>query len=728
MLLAVPLILIALVLAVRAYSAASAALNRTNAIDERLHQLESDVQRLSRLAPAVPVPTAPKVARAAAPSSVPPPSPDITTKLPATPSPASLQTAAANVSHPVDQSSTTLESEIGSRWMLIAGVVVLVLGMAFFVKYAFDRHWINETARVGMGTIAGLAVWAAGLTFARRGYAPFGRMVAGAGLAMMFVSAWAATALYGLVPTGVGFVWTVGVGVVAALTADREGSVGLALVAVVFAYAAPFLVPSAADHHRVLFTYEAILAASALILVQRHGWPMLGLASWWSTWTTLFLWLTRSYRDGMFVSTEMYLVFVSSVFVVMMWMYRRRSIDPIARIAAYVLFAGPVLFHMASVYVLFNHSLSFLLYLIIGTAVCVSVVNDRPAVRLLGWVAVALPFLFWIDQHRTAGWYVPALVTTAAIYLLHLWSAVRNFGAQGPQGSTTSPTTAELVLFQFNGLGAFLFAYLMVDAHAGSTSLLAASMAAGYLILAWRFRIGFAAAVPHALATAFTLTAVTIALALTGPWITVAYAAEGAAIIVVGLWSARGFFRYAGMALLAVSAWRLVVLQFARTPVSFTPIVNARTLTGGFIVAMLYFVAWLYRRYGRAFGDEAAQAIVIAVVAANLFTVGLLTADVRSFWLARPDQLTADFSRQLSISITWAAYAMGAIWIGFKRPSSTLRYVALGLFGVTLGKMFTVDLLELDGVYRITGFIGLGLVLLTASFLYQRQRPRASGP
>jgi uncharacterized membrane protein len=40
--------------------------------------------------------------------------------------------------------------------------------------------------------------------------------------------------------------------------------------------------------------------------------------------------------------------------------------------------------------------------------------------------------------------------------------------------------------------------------------------------------------------------------------------------------------------------------------------------------------------------------------------------------------------------------------------------------------MFTVDLLELDGVYRITGFIGLGLVLLAASFLYQRQRPRAS--
>jgi uncharacterized membrane protein len=192
------------------------------------------------------------------------------------------------------------------------------------------------------------------------------------------------------------------------------------------------------------------------------------------------------------------------------------------------------------------------------------------------------------------------------------------------------------------------------------------------------------------------------------------------------LWSQRRFFRYAGMALLGFAAWRLVVLQFGRTSVGFTPIVNSRTLTGAFIVAMLYVIAWLYRRYGATLRDEAIQAIVIATVAANVLTVGLLTADVNSFWVARPDQLTADFSRELSVSITWAAYAMGAIWIGFSRQSTTLRYLALALFGVTIAKMFAVDLLQLDGVYRITGFIALGLVLLAASFLYQRRRPRAS--
>jgi uncharacterized membrane protein len=547
-------------------------------------------------------------------------------------------------------------------------------------------------------------------------------MIAGGGLAMMFIAAWAATALYGLVSTELGFIWTIGVSALSGFTADRERSVGLALVAVIFGYAAPFLLPGTVDHHLVLFTYEGLLASAALFLVERHGWPALGLASWWLTWTTFASWLTRSYLDWMFVSTEIYIVFASSVFVAMVWIYQRRPTDPFARMAAYVLYAGPVLFHAASLYVLFNHPIAFLTYLIVGTALCVLLANDRPAVRLAVWLAVAAPFVSWIGRHATAGWYIPTLVTAAAIYVLHLWSELRNLG------STKPPRNAELLLYQFNALGVFLFLYLALYAHGGSTSLLAVVMAAWHLALAWRFRRGFAAAVPHALATAFVFIAITIALTLTGPWVTVAYAAEGAAIVVVGLWSARGFFRYAGLALLAFAAWRLVVLQFGRTAVSFTPIANSRTLSGGFIVAMLYLVAWAYRRNGTASGDEARHAIVFSVVAANLLTVGLLTSDVNSFWIARPDQLTADFSRQLSISVTWAMYAMAIIWVGFKRPSAMLRYLALLLFAVTLGKVFAVDLLELAGVYRISGFIGLGLILLAASFLYQRQRPRTTTP
>jgi uncharacterized membrane protein len=42
------------------------------------------------------------------------------------------------------------------------------------------------------------------------------------------------------------------------------------------------------------------------------------------------------------------------------------------------------------------------------------------------------------------------------------------------------------------------------------------------------------------------------------------------------------------------------------------------------------------------------------------------------------------------------------------------------LIGVTLAKLFLHDLASLAQLYRIGAFVGVALVLLAASFLYQR--------
>ena len=42
----------------------------------------------------------------------------------------------------------SLESRIGGHWLLYVGTAALVLGIGFFVKYAFDNDWITETGRV----------------------------------------------------------------------------------------------------------------------------------------------------------------------------------------------------------------------------------------------------------------------------------------------------------------------------------------------------------------------------------------------------------------------------------------------------------------------------------------------------------------------------------------------------------------------------------------------------
>jgi hypothetical protein len=361
-------------------------------------------------------------------------------------------------------------------------------------------------------------------------------------------------------------------------------------------------------------------------------------------------------------------------------------------------------------------------YLIVVTAAGVAWATAvaSPVARLVLWALVAVPFYSWLAIHSNGRWYVAVVAAAGAIYLLHLFAQFRALDAD------EQPSPSDVVLFHLNGLGIFAFVYSAVSANAGSTATVAFVLAAWNGVLAQIFRTRKADAVPHALALAFSFIAVGVAIALTGPWWTVAWAAEGAAVIWVGLATWRRWLRVGGAALLGLATARLVVLEFGRTIASFTLFANRRMATGAFIVALMYGAAALHRRRSATPADEDGQWATGLIVAANILTLGLLTADVYSFWTVREERLAAGFARELTISMTWAIYAMGLITIGFRRQLAALRYLALGIFGVTVAKMFAIDLPQLEGVYRISGFLVMGLVLLAASFLYQRYRPRST--
>ena len=80
------------------------------------------------------------------------------------------------------------------------------------------------------------------------------------------------------------------------------------------------------------------------------------------------------------------------------------------------------------------------------------------------------------------------------------------------------------------------------------------------------------------------------------------------------------------------------------------------------------------------------------------------------------------FRSQVGLSVLWTLYAAAAMAWGFIRSAPVVRYAALGLFGLTIVKVFVVDLSTISTLYRIVSFLILGLVLLAVSFLYQRLR------
>jgi uncharacterized membrane protein len=78
--------------------------------------------------------------------------------------------------------------------------------------------------------------------------------------------------------------------------------------------------------------------------------------------------------------------------------------------------------------------------------------------------------------------------------------------------------------------------------------------------------------------------------------------------------------------------------------------------------------------------------------------------------------------QQLAISSVWLAYALILVSFGFWRRVPGLRIGAILLAGITILKIFVYDLAFLETLYRIFSFIGLGVILLAVSFLYQRYK------
>lgn len=695
-------------------------------LTERLQRLEEKLTRVG----AQPEPIVPPVQTPAgeSPVAAAPFQPDPPFELPAIETPAGNESAhapqvppflpdpaevVAARQVPAATPHDSLEARIGSRWMLYVGVATLVLGVGFFVKYAFENQWVNETARVLVGALCGALLVAAGLRFVKAGYVAYGRMLAGGGFAVLYLSVYAAFNFYSLIGPLAAFGLLFAVSAAAGLLADRQNALGLALMAVGGGFLTPFVIGGGVDRQVALFTYDAVLVLLTLWLAGRHAWPELNLLSFVLTGATLCAWAIEFYRPSKYLTTELFLTAFGAMFLVVLHA-NRRSTGWRARSATMVLSTGPLLYHAASLLILTRHSLALLVYLIAFTlcGIAYATAARMPILRLVVWIAAALPFFGWLVTHTTPMWLSASVATLLAIYGLHLIAQIDL--VYRPDGRFRSD---DVVLFHLNGLGLFAGGYLIVDAiNSERTGALAAMLTIWNLALAWRLRVRDGDASLQAIALAFALAATAVGLQFEGAWLTIGWAAEGAFVAWLGLRSRRVLMRIGGLLLLVTAITRLLSGNYFETPAAFTAILNPRVGATLFIIVLLGWMARVHR----------GQSVDRFIILANLLAILMITAEINSYWRFRYDWASAYLARGLTLSMAWAGYAIMLVIVGIWRRYAPLRYLAIALFGVTILKVFFVDLSELSGIYRIAGFLVLGAILLSASFLYERARSRLS--
>lgn len=79
-------------------------------------------------------------------------------------------------------------------------------------------------------------------------------------------------------------------------------------------------------------------------------------------------------------------------------------------------------------------------------------------------------------------------------------------------------------------------------------------------------------------------------------------------------------------------------------------------------------------------------------------------------------------SYKLVTSIFWGIYAVGLLILGIYQNKKHLRIGAIILFAITLAKLFLYDIAELGTISKTVVFVSLGILLLFASFLYNKYK------
>lgn len=486
----------------------------------------------------------------------------------------------------------TFEARVGLQWLNRVGVLTVLLGVAFGFKTAVDNGWIGPAARIALGVAVGLISLGVGERQGRRQHRVFAQGLTGLGIALFYLSGWAAFALYGLVPQPVAFALMVATTGAAALLAMRYHAPAIAVVGLLGGYATPIALATGAPHSLFFLAYLTVLDAGAIALARRRVWPIVETVTTLATVVAFGGWLAVAMTsDDRALAT----VF-TGVFYVQLALARSRAPWYVAQLAAPFVVVG----------VWATASAELRVALLVATALAgVVVAARRQASSAAAWTAL----WFWLAELACAA-LVPAplaielagaMVAFAAMLGWVVWAQRRGaLGAVGlvlvlanPAALLVTAGVAALDPVWLGALGGALVALHIALARAlrATPAGRLVGLAAHLLALA-ALAIELVTWIDRGVGEAARGSAITVAS-------TVLLASYGVLAVVLGVVRRRTRDRVLGLALLALAVAKLYALDVWALGHGFQ--VAAFLALGALLLA----VSYLYSRgvLGRLWSD-----------------------------------------------------------------------------------------------------------------------------
>lgn len=633
-------------------------------------------------------------------------------------------------------SETNFEKYIGENLFGKIGILIFIIGIGFFVKYAIDQNWINETAR----TLMGYAVGAGMLVLAERlhkRYHTFSSLLAGGAFGIYYLITAIAFHYYALFSHTIAFVilcvTTIFMSAVSVLYDRKE----LAVTALVGGFIAPFIISTDSSSIISLQIYITILNIGMFCLAMYKKWAILPMVSF--AFTYIILWGTTalgSFSDSESVTTYptlfafatlFYVIFLLPVVFILRTQYGGNTrLGLLGIITAnsfmYLIYGDFLLQHFEAS----SDTTAYLAFFIAAVNLAIHLylrfrVEGQDTLRnlMLGlavtFASMGIPILFsaanvlmvWAAESVLLLW----LFTKEKNRIYELASAVLlllTLGALAYYRTTDTfiHDTGDSLFFNgaffvttFVSIAYYVVAVIMQfnkELFSDTKRLIAytpcnaIAYALGFSILFLAFRDNFHFHLEQPISEYASLLTANIMLL-------------GGALIL------RKRFEISENKLAYEISLYLAGILFAMTVWNYT---DPEGLLLRWLMALVTIAYMAYCMRGQ---------LLVTSNQRNLHIEYSIISTLMWLTLTRLLLITfneVNFSTAFSLSLGIAAFIL--MCIGMRYHSKEIRIVSLAEFGIVIGKLILNDVWAMPALGKIIVFISLGAILLILSFLYQK--------
>lgn len=229
--------------------------------------------------------------------------------------------------HVHEEKSSAFEIRLGQKWLLIIGIVTMIFGIGYFLKYSFEQGWVGPAGRVAMAYFWGIALLLAGNGFRTKKFESFGLYLIGGGIATLYFSTFAAFQIYHLFSQAPSFSIMVLITVLASVLSIVYDNKWLSVLGIIGGFTTPVLLSTGQDNQIVLMTYMAILNVGLLTIAFYKRWGLLNILGFIFTYLLYTAWFGSHYTETKFWPTIIFLNIFYFIYCLIPFAYYFSRID-----------------------------------------------------------------------------------------------------------------------------------------------------------------------------------------------------------------------------------------------------------------------------------------------------------------------------------------------------------------------------------------------------------------